>query len=283
MGKKKGKRDVFQRFADVFLGGNRALAQALFFIGLFTVPPAAIGILVLAGILLPEDTEPPARRSAGRPASRTVPKYQAAPSARRAAEPPARTVPGAGSAQTAAPAAEPAPAKARPAKPAKAQPPARPAPPVTGNPEADPVIAACHSFQYEAEATLPEIDDLEVRARAQQTIAQVKGIEDWLVSQPDTAKGAQRLADYYLPTTLKLLRTYISVDNNPGPNAKSICKEIDQTLAQFNTALATLQNDLLDSTALDVAAEIRAMESMLGSEGLVSEFRIPTPGGEDQS
>lgn len=279
MGKKKGKRDVFQRFADVFFRGNRALAQALFFVGLFTVPPAAIGVLILASILLPEDTEPPARRSASR--SSAAPKYQAAQTTRRVAEPPARTVPGAGTAQAAAPAAEPA--RAKPAKPAKPKPPARPAPPLTGNPEADPVIAACHSFRYDAEAILPEMDDLEVRARAQQTIAQVKGIQDWLVSQPDTAKGAQRLADYYLPTTLKLLRTYISVDNNPGPNAKSICKEIDHTLAQFNDALATLQNDLLDSTALDVAAEIRAMESMLGSEGLVSEFRIPTPGGEDQS
>lgn len=284
-GRKGKKRDVFQRIADTLFLGNRALAQTLFWIGLFTVPYLSIGVLVLFSIFTPPDPRPEPKQPA-RPAPRPAPKpkYQdyyatanepvtqsdetPAPAWRqeRFAQPvrPARQAP------------QPAPApKPRPAAPR------RPAAPQTGNAEADAVIRACHQFKYDAEETLPEIDDLAVRARAQQTIAQVEGIKGWLVSQPETAKGAQRLADYYLPTTLKLLRTYISVDNNPGPNAQNICREIDRTLEKFNDALATLQNDLLDSTALDVAAEIRAMESMLGSEGLVSEFRLQTP-GEDK-
>lgn len=287
-GRSGKKRDVFQRIADTLFFGNRALAQTLFWVGLFTVPYFVVGVLVFFSIFTSSEPRPEPKqpaRSAPKPAAARAPAYtskyeryyaaadEPVTQSDKTPAPARRQERFAPTAQPSRPAQRPAPASAP-----KAAAPRRPAAPKTGNAEADAVINACHQFRYDAEETLPEIDDLAVRARAQQTIAQVEGIKDWLVKQPETAKGAQRLADYYLPTTLKLLRTYISVDNNPGPNAQNICKEIDRTLEKFNDALATLQNDLLDSTALDVAAEISAMESMLGSEGLVSEFRLQTPG-----
>lgn len=291
MGKNKKKKDAFQYFADIFLLGNRALAQTLFWIGLFTVPPVAVGLLILFSIL---SSAGPAPQGASRP--KAPPEYQRPPAPPKYQQPgaaelkyqkgkyryPPRAEEGApvyDAEYRDVPPAAPGPGKAPGAKAAKKTvPPPRPAPPQTGRPEADAIIKACDDFVWEAGKTLPEIDDVAVRARAQQTIALVKEIEGWLATQPETAKGAQRLADYYLPTALKLLHTYISVDNNPGPNAQNICKEIDRTLEKFNEALANLQNDLLDTTALDVAAEISAMERMLGSEGLVNDFRIPQPG-----
>lgn len=285
--KKKKEKDAFQLFADLCLMGNRALAQTLFWIGLFTVPPVAIGLLILFSIIASAGVSSARGSSAGGAAQYRQPQqpdaaqrakyapmgqYRYPP--RAAGQAPVydaeyRDVPSAGPAPDLGKAAAPAPA---------AQKNTPPAPPKTGRPEADAIIRACSEFIWEAGKTLPEIDDVSVRARAQQTIALVKGIQEWLASQPETAKGAQRLADYYLPTALKLLHTYISVDNNPGPNAQNICKEIDRTLEKFNEALANLQNDLLDTTALDVAAEISAMEQMLGSEGLVNEFNILQPG-----
>lgn len=285
--KNKNKKDGFQLFADLCLMGNRGLAELLFWIGLFTVPPVAVGLLVLFNILASAkgnsntggaaQYQPPQRPGAASGAKYAAPQspknqYQYPP--RAAGQGPVydveyRDVPAGGPAPASRKAADAAPA---------AQKNTPPAPPKTGRSEADAIIKACCEFRWEAGKTLPEIDDVSVRARAQQTIALVKSIEEWLVSQPETAKGAQRLADYYLPTALKLLQTYISVDNNPGPNAKNICKEIDRTLEKFNEALANLQNDLLDTTALDVAAEISAMEQMLGSEGLVNEFNILQPG-----
>lgn len=282
--KKRKEKDAFQLFADLCLMGNRGLAELLFWIGLFMMPPVAIGLLILFSIIAS------ARKSSDAASAaqyRQTQRPGAAPGAKYAApQYPGNQYPPRTAAQGPVydveyrdvPAADPAPPPKKAAPAPAAQKNTPPAPPKTGRPEADSIIKACNEFIWQAGKTLPEIDDVSVRARAQQTIALVKGIEEWLVSQPETAKGAQRLADYYLPTALKLLQTYISVDNNPGPNAKNICKEIDRTLEKFNEALANLQNDLLDTTALDVAAEISAMEQMLGSEGLVNEFNILQPG-----
>lgn len=137
-------------------------------------------------------------------------------------------------------------------------------------------------FQHEVEEICPEIDDLEVRAKVQQLSALIGEIRDWVQKHPEGEGKVKRLSNYYLPTTLKLLNTYISVDNNPGPTAQNICDNVSNILDTFNTALRNMQDTLLDDTALDVSAEISALESMLQQEGLAdSEFSLAPVRGEE--
>ena len=65
-------------------------------------------------------------------------------------------------------------------------------------------------------------------------------IMDAVAKSPDKLPQIRRFLNYYLPTTLKLLRTYTSVDDNPGEKARQICQEIDRILDTVNQALLQL-------------------------------------------
>ncbi len=137
-------------------------------------------------------------------------------------------------------------------------------------------------FQRQVKEICPEIDDLTVRAKVETLSALIGEIRDWVKEHPDGEGKVKRLSNYYLPTTLKLLNTYISVDDNPGPTAQNICKNVSDILDTFHTALLNMQDSLLDDTALDVSAEISALESMLQQEGLAgSEFSFAPVRGEE--
>ena len=80
----------------------------------------------------------------------------------------------------------------------------------------------------------------------------------------------RRFAAYYLPTTLKLLHTYNEVDAQADQSAVAadIQRNIVGILHTINQAFSTLQDGLLQDTALDVSAEISALETVLAQDGL---------------
>lgn len=275
------KNDVFQRIANRLFGGDRGLALILFWIGIFTVPWLSILVLVIFGIMPANQDMKQQRQERDerrRQAAETFRQYwpDSQPGQNNwqqtqdKAQAPKRPAYERRPAYSTANAPRPAPKKQAPAEP-------RPKP--TGDAQADNLLKVGYEFLVKANDYLPEIDDLEVRAKAQTTCAKVRGIMDWVQSQPASAERAKRLTSYYLPTTQKLLSTYVSVDDTPGPNAQAICAQISRTLDTLNQALGNLMDDLLGNTALDIEAEIAAMEQMLGSEGLTDELRIPRSDG----
>ena len=80
----------------------------------------------------------------------------------------------------------------------------------------------------------------------------------------------RRFAGYYLPTTLKLLRTYNEVDAQADDStvAGQIQTDIVGILYTINKAFSNLEDNLLQDTAMDVSAEISALETVLAQEGL---------------
>ncbi len=133
---------------------------------------------------------------------------------------------------------------------------------------AEAVLTQGRSFLRQTAQLRTMIEDVQVHARVVQMEQIVQKLLDWVQENPGGASKLRRLTRYYLPTTLKLLRTYTSVDDNPGEKARQICQEIDRILDTVNQALLQLQDTLLEDTALDVSAEISALESMLAQEGL---------------
>lgn len=108
-------------------------------------------------------------------------------------------------------------------------------------------------------------DELE---KMQQT---TESICAWLESHPESAPKARRFAEYYIPTTLKLLHTYNDVQGQKGDNAEAIRRDIGGILHTLNTAYENLYDTLLSDAALDVSSEIAALEGMLASDGLTGE------------
>ena len=78
---------------------------------------------------------------------------------------------------------------------------------------------------------------------------------------------------YYLPTTLKLLKAYREFDGQPvqGENIISSKKEIEKTLDTLNVAFEKLLDDLFQETAWDVSTDISVLHTMLAQEGLTED------------
>ena len=120
-----------------------------------------------------------------------------------------------------------------------------------------------------------------VLAQEQQLMQDAQGVEelahmqktteaicDWLEAHPESLPKARRFAEYYIPTTLKLLHTYNDVQGQQGANAESIRRDIAGILHTLNQAYDNLYDNLLSDVALDVSSEIAALQGMLANDGL---------------
>lgn len=161
-----------------------------------------------------------------------------------------------------APEAQPAPApKAQPDAPANA--PEGEKPPL--NLEAVRSFAAVLEKQKKLMRDERAVEELEHMHRTSQAIC------DWLEAHPESLPKARRFAEYYIPTTLKLLYTYNDVQGQRGGNAEAIRRDIAGILHTLNQAYDNLYDTLLSDMALDVSSEIAALEGMLACDGLTGE------------
>ena len=93
----------------------------------------------------------------------------------------------------------------------------------------------------------------------------------WLEAHHESLPKARRFAEYYIPTTLKLLHTYNDVHGQQGENAAALRRDIAGILHTLNQAYDNLYDKLLSDVALDVSSEIAALQGMLANDGLTGE------------
>ena len=92
---------------------------------------------------------------------------------------------------------------------------------------------------------------------------------------PDKKAQLQKFMNYYLPTALKLLNTYASLSGQAveGANITEAKHSIERSMDLLVTAFENQLDKLFQADALDVNADIAALEGMLNLDGLTgSEF-----------
>ena len=112
------------------------------------------------------------------------------------------------------------------------------------------------------------MQDPQAREELEQMQKTAAAICDWLEAHPESLPKARRFAEYYIPTTLKLLYTYNDVQGQQGANAESIRRDIAGILHTLNQAFDNLYDNLLSDVAMDVSSEIAALQGMLANDGL---------------
>ena len=112
------------------------------------------------------------------------------------------------------------------------------------------------------------MQDPQAREELEQMQKTANAICDWLEAHPESLPKARRFAEYYIPTTLKLLHTYNGVQGQQGANAESIRRDIAGILHTLNQAFDNLYDNLLSDVAMDVSSEIAALQGMLANDGL---------------
>jgi len=79
--------------------------------------------------------------------------------------------------------------------------------------------------------------------------------------------------NYYLPTTLKLLRSYATLEKQGinGENITSAKENIGRILDTLATGYAQQLDQLFESDVIDIAADINVLENLMQQDGLTGE------------
>lgn len=98
----------------------------------------------------------------------------------------------------------------------------------------------------------------------------IQRIFDQVRKNPQMTEELEKMMDYYLPTTAKLLDAYRELDAQPvaGENVSKTKKEIEDAIDTLNTAFEKLLDGLFADTAWDISSDISVLHTMLAQEGL---------------
>lgn len=89
---------------------------------------------------------------------------------------------------------------------------------------------------------------------------------------PDNAEKMGLLLNYYLPTTEKLLQTYIDLSEKEsyGQNIEKAKREIISSLDTTNKAYQRILDGFFTAREMDISSDIKAMSIMMQKEGLIN-------------
>lgn len=145
------------------------------------------------------------------------------------------------------------------------------------SPEAREALTLGENYLKEIRECNEQIPEAEMTIKISRIETIVDKIFERVANNEDNIDDIKKLMKYYLPTTIKLLNTYIEYNNQPvkGENVEKSMKQIEDTLDTLNKAFEKLLDDLFEETVWDVASDISVLENLLKNDGLTDDdFKI---------
>ena len=122
-----------------------------------------------------------------------------------------------------------------------------------------------------------DIESAEIKEKAKNIASLTDKIFENLLSAPENYSSVKRFADYFLPATLKLLRSYREMESlgadgeNIGGTKERISDILDTTVSAYEKQL----DALFANKSLDIETDIEVMRGMMKSQGLTdSDFNL---------
>ena len=167
---------------------------------------------------------------------------------------------------------EPAPPKqaADKQEPPSQEPAGQKQPQSTGNAELDQVLREGQQSVAEIQALNDAIPDYKVSAQIKQLEVLTDKIFGYIRQHPENLGQIRQFLDYYLPTTIKLLKQYVELQDqgmrmgNIDDGMKKIEAMLDRIIVAFQKQL----DSLFESNVVDITADIQVMDNMMASQGL---------------
>ena len=160
----------------------------------------------------------------------------------------------------------------------------QPQPAAGGNPELEKMLR-------DGEAALAEMRRLNDSIAAPGISADITKLEQIsgqifqaVKDDPSKLPQIRRFMDYYLPTTLKLLRAHsrMSAAGVSGENISGSLVQIETMMRSVVIAFSKQLDSLYGAEALDISADIKVLETMMAREGLTGQrLNADRPGGSD--
>ncbi|MBP5608303.1 MAG: 5-bromo-4-chloroindolyl phosphate hydrolysis family protein [Lachnospiraceae bacterium] len=115
-----------------------------------------------------------------------------------------------------------------------------------------------------------KISDDEITAKLDRMEHSVRMIVDRAKQKPSLTVELHRLMNYYLPTMVKLLHSYIDLNSQDktSSNIEKSKKEIESTIDLMNDAFDKMFDDLFVDSSLDISTDAEVLKQLLTQEGL---------------
>lgn len=121
-------------------------------------------------------------------------------------------------------------------------------------------------------ALLPQLDDFIKDETLSACIRRMErageGILREVSAHPEKARQIRRFAEYYLPTSVKILSAYARMEQRQGENALELRREVEQNAETIAKAFEAQLDSLFESEAMDISTDIEVLKDMLKSDAL---------------
>lgn len=132
----------------------------------------------------------------------------------------------------------------------------------------------------EYEKVLKELREINDRIPGEEMSVKISRLEDLTAKifklakeYPEKLGSMKKFMNYYLPTSLNLLRRYERLDAQgiEGENISEAKKQIEDTMDTMVAAFEKQLDKLFASEGMDIAADIAAMQNLMRADGLVDD------------
>lgn len=115
-----------------------------------------------------------------------------------------------------------------------------------------------------------QIKNKKMCEKVERLISLTKDIFEHVAKNPEKGTKIRKFMNYYLPTTLKLLDSYVEVASQSvrGKNITATMIRIESIMDTIAIAFEKQLDNLFGADALDISADIMVLEDMLQREGL---------------
>ena len=122
-----------------------------------------------------------------------------------------------------------------------------------------------------------QIEDEGVSRRIDRIGTLTAGIFRVVIEKPEREQDVRKFMNYYLPTTLKLLRSYDLLEDQSyqGENIVESRRKIEEVLDMLIQAFERQLDRLFRNEALDIATDIDVLETLMAGDGLSSKGQMP--------
>ena len=110
-----------------------------------------------------------------------------------------------------------------------------------------------------------------MKAKITEFLQIVGKIFELLKENPNTAKDIDKVINFYLPTTVKLMDNYIQLSEKPTDSVKSSLKSMEQTMDLVNDGFMKMLDNIYQEKIMDLSSDMSVLKSMLRQEGLLDQ------------
>lgn len=143
-------------------------------------------------------------------------------------------------------------------------------PKTTGNPELDKMVSEGQKALDEMRRLNDSIQDVTISAQIERLSQVSDKIFQQVQKNPSQLPQIRKFMNYYLPTTLKLLRAYddMSRQGVQGENITGTMERVRGMMSTIVTAFERQLDSLFGDQALDISTDITVLDNMMAREGL---------------